>query len=249
MNTTKTLLGVAFTATLLSVSPVHAKNWGTAEYTDNDWNLEFVPENTKRSRNPDYVSFHKEDGDQFMRITHEPGDRTGATKSDLRKGRERSEVRTRKNDALDRDSEYSLSMKVRFQTFVDGKIYFMQVHNNNKKSCPKQRVPIKVKLIDDMNTIYISPRNVDPYYADVTGLIRVGEWNDVRMDFTTYDSGVINFYLNGEHVAKDVPMTVTEKCARMKVKVGVYKEFSQDPANKLERNVVDYDDIVLKKLD
>ena len=109
---------------------------------------------------------------------------------------------------------------MRFKTFVDGKIYFIQVHNNDKKECPKQLVPIKVKLIDDMNTIYISPRNVKPYYADARGMIQVDEWNDIQMDFTTYDEGVINFYLNGVHIAKDVPMTVTQKCARMKVKVG-----------------------------
>jgi hypothetical protein len=99
-----------------------------------------------------------------------------------------------------------------------------------------------------MNTIYISPRNVKPYYADARGMIQVDEWNDIQMDFTTYDEGVINFYLNGVHIAKDVPMTVTQKCARMKVKVGVYKEFTQDEDNRNERNVVDYDDIVLKKI-
>ena len=220
----------------------------TAQYTDSDWNLTFAPAGRYFNKNPEYVTFHQENGDKFMRITHVPGDTTGSTKSDLKNGRERSEVRTLRANGLLKDSEYSLSLKVRFKTFVDGKIYFMQVHNNDKEACPKQLVPIKVKLIDDMNTIYISPRNVQPYYADAKGMIQVDEWNDIQMDFTTYDEGVINFYLNRVHIAKDVPMTVTQKCARMKVKVGVYKEFIQDEDNRNERNVVDYDDIVLKKI-
>ena len=49
------------------------------------------------------------------------------------------------------------------------------------------------------------------------------------------------------HIAKDIPMTVEHECARMKIKIGVYKELSQDKHNKNEKNIIDYDDIILKK--
>ena len=228
-------------------------SWGltfnneTHFYSDSDWNIEFIPAGQHTNKNPKYVTFHYENDDKFIRITHIPGDMTGATKSDFKNGRERSEIRTPVDNGLIRNSEYSLSLKVRFKTFVKGKIYFMQVHNNDKGSCPKQKVPIKIKLIDGMNTIYISPRNVNPYYADAKGLIKVNKWNKVRMDFTTYKQGKINFYLNDVHIAKDIPMTVEHECARMKIKIGVYKELSQDKHNKNEKNIIDYDDIILKK--
>tara|TARA_E500000178_G_C16796454_1_gene650423 strand:- start:80 stop:811 length:732 start_codon:yes stop_codon:yes gene_type:complete len=209
------------------------------KFTDSDWNATFVRGCGYLKPKPDFLTWHKEDGDKFARFTLNPSDKEGRCKVDNKKNRSRAEIKTTKRMKL--GNSYSFQANVRFNEQVNGKVIFMQVHAT-RPGC-KQKPPVKVVLNNSHRNIQIA--SLGTWEETFTrGMLDVGKWATVKIVLTNLGkNGTMDLYINDVHLIKDRKTSIQKSCAKPFGKIGLF-------ALKKGENTVsaDFDDVKMEQI-
>ena len=217
-------------------------------YTDNDWNLDFydnwgMPKSSsvkwiKGTKN-NFIRFQLENKD-YGKCSTDKKPRHGAPYW------ERAELKQK--TILSRNKKYELSFNVRFvEGFLMNRETFFQMHSY--KSPCNAGPPLMLKISNEKLIIATRRRNSSThltYFTKISLLDLIGKWNTFRIIFDLSQKPTLSLNLNGKQIISNRTFGI-KKCGAPHFKFGIYR-----PGNLRKKNlrsVVDFDKIILKKID
>ena len=242
-----TLIFITISGCQTTKEKIFSGSYGKVLYTDKDWNLDFynncgMPKSNSvkwiKDKNNNFIRFQLENKNYGKCLTDKKP-RHGAPYW------ERAELKQK--TILSRNKQYELSFNVRFvEGFLMNRETFFQMHSNNS-SC-NTGPSLMLKISNEKMVIQTRRRNSRAHFKDYTKIKLsdlIGKWNSFRIILYLSQKPTLSLNLNGKQILSNKTFAI-KKCGTPHFKFGIYR-----PGNLLRKNlrsVVDFDKVILKKI-
>ena len=226
---------------------VFSGSYGKVLYTDKDWNLDFysncgMPKSNSvkwiKGKNNNFIRFQLENKN-YGKCSTDKKPRHGAPYW------ERAELKQK--TILSRNKQYQLSFNIRFvEGFLMLEETFFQMHSYS--SLCNTGPPLMLKISNEKLIIQTRRRNSSAHFKAYTKIKLsdlIGKWNSFRIILDLSQKPALSLNLNGKQILSNRIFGI-KKCGALHFKFGIYR-----PGNLLKKNlrsVVDFDKIILKKI-